>query len=71
MKPTQKEIEDFIEELKQAMIEKLELDNELENIKLKQQKAQKRLSMAREALRNIYNDQVGSFTDNKIKIWKQ
>jgi len=55
-KHTQKDIEVLIEELKQAMLEKLELDTEVENLKIKQQKAQKRLSMAREALRDIYND---------------
>lgn len=56
MKPTQQDIELLIEELKQAMLEKLSLDTEVENLKIKQQKAQKRLSMAREALRGIYND---------------
>jgi len=50
---TQKEVQDAIAELQEAMQENLEAQLADTNIKLKKIKAQKRLSLARDSVRNI------------------
>jgi predicted RNase H-like HicB family nuclease len=50
---TKQEIEKAIEELKQATLEMLEVSTQEDNIKLKKQKVQKRLSLARSEVNSI------------------
>ena len=47
------EIESVISELREAMLEMAYISKEEENIKLRKQAAQKRLSLAREAIRSV------------------
>lgn len=56
MKPTKKEIEDAIAELRLAMLESIELDEQDKNIKLAKQKNHYRLNKAREEIRNLKLD---------------
>ncbi len=53
MKISTKELDIVINELREAMKEMLELDEMDTNIKLKKQKAQKRLLMAKEEVRDL------------------
>jgi hypothetical protein len=48
-----KEIEEVIAELRDAMFEMASISKDEENIKLRKQAAQKRLSLAREAVRSV------------------
>lgn len=49
-KPTKKEIEDVYEELKQASLSMLDIDEEVEKVHVKRMKAHKRLNLARDAV---------------------
>jgi len=53
MKPTIKEIEQAIEELKQSLLESVLIDEMEKNAKLAKQKNQYRLSKARDEVRNL------------------
>lgn len=50
---TKESIEQACEELKQALIETVELDKKSQDIKIKQAKAQKRLSLARDIIHSL------------------
>ena len=53
MKPTTKEIESALTELKESMLEAVSLDEKEEKIKLLRQANHKRLCLAREAVRSL------------------
>lgn len=50
---TKKDVEEACNELKDALLETISLDKQVQDIKLKQNKAQKRLSLAREVVRSL------------------
>lgn len=50
LKTTKKEIEDVYEELKQASVAMLDIDEEVEKVQIKRMKAHKRLNLARDAV---------------------
>ena len=57
MKPvTKKQIEDAISELKNAMLEAMDIDEADKNIKLAKQKSHYRLNKAREEIRSLKID---------------
>ena len=56
MKPTKKEVEEAIDELRLAMLESIEIDEADKNIKLRKQKNHYRLSKAREEIRVLKVD---------------
>ena len=51
MNPTRKEIDVVLDEFREALMENAELDKSELNIKLEKMKAQKRLSLARDEVR--------------------
>lgn len=52
-KLSKKEVESLCQELQSALMENIELDEKMQNIKILQAKAQKRLSLARDAVHFI------------------
>jgi hypothetical protein len=55
-KLTAKQVEEVCTELQEALLETINLDKQSLDIKVKQQKAHKRLSLARDAVRNLKID---------------
>lgn len=55
-KPTKKDIEEAINELRLAMLESISIDEEDKQIKVKKQKSHYRLNKAREEVRNLKVD---------------
>lgn len=53
MKPTKKDVESVIQELKEAMMESIEASEAEDRAKQRKMKAQKRLTMARDAVRSL------------------